>query len=112
MRGMRHGTGGYKTRHLKNHSAHHLHGLRQVLSNGEMITDNIIKYFNENNPQLSVDEFKKIFPYPLYYLPIDLTMKLYRSICVCKDGMIRSRQPDSDDSGIVVTAITGSKKWI
>ena len=104
MYGMRRGTGGFKTRGLQKHSAKHLHGLRQVIKNGESICDKIISYFSDDTIQLSIVEFRKMFDYPLCHLKINLAMRLYHAICLCDDGIVRKRNNGCVDSGIAISA--------
>ena len=62
---------------------------------------------------MTIEEFRSKWPYPLYFMPIDLTISLYHKVAVGKDGIVRLREVgDYDDAGIPVTAITGNMEWV
>jgi hypothetical protein len=84
----------------KNISPAHLFKVRQVLSNGEMITEKIM---SASYP-MTIEDFRKNFDYPLGFLNIKLAMQIHWYICLCKDGVIRYRSDQCDDSGITVAA--------
>lgn len=93
----------------KYHGEYPLYKVRYVLQNSQRLHDDILKYFQNNNPHLTIEEFKKKYPYPLYYMPIDLSMSLYHAISVGKDGIIRLRESGNyDDSRITLTAVVGN----
>jgi hypothetical protein len=92
-----------RSKRKSKHSPAQLFKLRQILSNGEAITEKIMNA----SYLMTVEDFRKKFDYPFSYLNIDLSMRLYRYLCLCKDGIVRKRDNDCIDSGISITA----NKW-
>jgi len=91
------------------HSAHQMYGIRYVLKHSQELHDDIIKYF-QSNPPLTIEDFRSRFPYPLYYMPLNLSVSLYHKISLGKDGIVRLREAgDYNDSGIAITAAAGEK---
>ncbi len=84
-----------------------------VMICGDKIVEKIIQCFNVPSAtiEMTVDQFRQQFHYPLYELRIDAYRKLCQAICVCSDQVVRLRTDQYQDSGIPVTAIIGNKNW-
>ena len=82
---------------------------KYVIKHAKELHDNIIKYF-QSHPPLTIEEFRLKFPYPLYYMPLNLSVSLYHAISLGKDDIVRLREAGNyNDSGICITAASGEK---